>query len=84
MGSGEVKSQEVGKIAYCNEVESCQELAALEMTIERQELGITEEFKEIVVDLLRDPNFDLQQLVNWASGLLKDYGIRRNLERKKL
>lgn len=81
LGSCE-KKERIANMAYYNVVESYQELAALELTIERQNLGITEEIKEIVVDMLRDPHFDLQYLAKWASGLIKAYEIRRNLERK--
>lgn len=67
---------------YCSAVESYHELAALELTIKRQDLGITKQIKKIVVDMLRDSNFELQLLAKWALGLLKAYGVRRNLGRK--
>lgn len=64
------KRRSLTNMEYCNAVERCQELAALKLTIEKQELGSAEKFQAIVVDMLRNPNFDLQQLIGWASNLL--------------
>lgn len=47
-------------------------------------MGINEKIKAVGVDMLRDLNFELQHLANWASNILKAYGIMTNLERKSL
>lgn len=53
------KRSRMMNMVYCNVVEQCKELAFLELTLKRQDLGGCEKFKAIVVNMLNNPNFKI-------------------------
>lgn len=56
-------------------VEMCSELACLKITLKLQELGLTQTLQDVVLEKVKDLNFDFQHLTLWAIDLLKEFGM---------
>lgn len=91
MGRQKEQSREINdegqtytKMEYLKFKEICPELNSLELTLLRQEVCREETLQSVVMEKVRKPNFEIQHLGEWAAGLLKEFGVKKDIERKAL
>lgn len=62
----------------------CPALESLFTTLKRQDLDYLEILAPLVIEKARALRFDLRQMVDWAAGLIRAYGLKKDEERKSL
>lgn len=60
------------------------QLNALDFTLKLQKIRQPGIFQMAVMELLRNSNFDLNQLMGWASKVLMELGSKKDKERKAM
>lgn len=76
--------QAFNKEELCNATEMCPELDSLNITLNRQSLGNTKTLQEIVMNQFRDSKVDLDYLATWASKILKQIAVKKDLNRRRI
>lgn len=69
---------------YSKYKEMCPELNALELILKQQEVCRDDTLRSVVMNKVREPYFDLKQLMEWAAGFLKEFGVKKGLERQAM
>lgn len=78
------KGQEYTNMKYLKYKEVCPKLNSLELTLKWQEVCREDILRNLVMEKVRSPDFELKQLEEWAVGLLKEFGIKKDIEQLAL
>lgn len=71
-------------VEYNSVRKMCPELDYLDMTMRQLEMGNRDMLQSMVMQQLRQPDFELHQLANWATSLIKGIGCNKGKEREAL
>lgn len=69
---------------YNNTKKMCPQLDALELSLKLQEIGHSGMLQSDVMEQLSNSNFDLNQLVGWASKVLLELRSKKDKERRAM
>lgn len=67
---------------YLKYKEMCPELNSLETTFLRQDVCEVDTLRSAVMEKFRDPRFGTFQLTEWAATVLKEFGVKKDRERR--